>query len=56
MTNWTSPVIMVTIKCNCGRTHPSFEDWQKCPMALTPRPLEPWRRADGERLIQEDGK
>lgn len=34
----------VGVYCNCGFMHPSFEEWQKCPMALTPRPLKPWWR------------
>lgn len=33
------------VTCSCGATH-SFKEWQKCPMALMRKPLEPWWRKD----------
>lgn len=38
-------VVLSGILCNCGSTHTTFEAWQKCPMALIPRAVDPcwWR-------------
>lgn len=33
----------VTVLCSCGQEH-SPEDWRNCPMALSPRPNDPWWR------------
>ena len=37
--------IRCIVLCSCGNKH-TLKEWQKCPMALTPKPLEPWWRVD----------
>ena len=33
----------IAVRCSCGAEH-TIEQWQRCPMALTPVQLEPWWR------------
>lgn len=46
--------IKVSVLCNCGLSHPSFEEWQECPMALTSKPLVPWWRDGGPYVTMTD--
>lgn len=34
--------VVIHVKGNCGRTHASVEEWQKCEACKYPQPLKPY--------------